>query len=327
MLMDSTNVHLQHHKESFRSKKRQKVIKKALPIKETSFLWLAAPSALMTALPDNMSNSCWAKSSHCDSSGKVLAILRDKMVDVPVVIVDWLLKSSSSSSSNGIVQEDTIEAERSEARLELPELEAEDTEETVDIVEIGDIVEARPLKELSPLSLLLWLCEVAWFPLHMEGGCVTTGLAMNPRGIPSSTGWTGGICGRLRLSRLFFHRIPLELEPTEIFACGSEVVERGESWGCCSRDGVLLEWIPRFLGAGIKTSEELGTVSSKDDSNKPLAEVRGFGGGTGGRFCCCLCCCCCLLSFWTSSEVNCMVEVLPPKNFSHPGAPVQNWEV
>jgi len=65
--------------------------------------------------------------------------------------------SGSSSSSKGIVHEETMEAERSEARLELPELEAEETEETVDMVEIGDIVDALPLKELRPLSLLLWL--------------------------------------------------------------------------------------------------------------------------------------------------------------------------
>jgi hypothetical protein len=64
---------------------------------------------------------------------------------------------SSSSSSNGIVQEDTMEADLSEALLELPELLAEDTEDTVDIVDMGDIVDALPLKELRPLSLLLWL--------------------------------------------------------------------------------------------------------------------------------------------------------------------------
>ena len=65
--------------------------------------------------------------------------------------------SSSSSSSNGMVQEDTIEADRRLARLELPELEAEETEDTVDMVEMGLMVEALPLMELNPLSLLLWL--------------------------------------------------------------------------------------------------------------------------------------------------------------------------
>ena len=63
------------------------------------------------------------------------------------------LTSSSSSSSKGIVQEDTIEADRKLARLELPELEAEETDDTVDIVEIGDMVEVLPLRELRPLSL------------------------------------------------------------------------------------------------------------------------------------------------------------------------------
>jgi len=65
--------------------------------------------------------------------------------------------SSSSSSSKGIVHEETMEADRKLARLELPELEAEDTEETVDMVEMGLMVEALPLMELNPLSLLLWL--------------------------------------------------------------------------------------------------------------------------------------------------------------------------
>jgi hypothetical protein len=56
-----------------------------------------------------------------------------------------------------MVHDETMEADRSEARLELPELEVEDTEDTVDMVEMGDIVEALPLNELRPLSLLLWL--------------------------------------------------------------------------------------------------------------------------------------------------------------------------
>ncbi len=61
----------------------------------------------------------------------------------------------------------------------------------------------------------------------------------------------------------------------------------------------------------------------------------GLGGGLGGGCCCCCCCsscccCCCLLilfsSRWclsleTSSEVNWMVDVCPPRNFSQPGAP------
>lgn len=62
---------------------------------------------------------------------------------------------SSSSSSKGMVQELTMEADRRLALLELPEEDADDTEETVDMVEIGDMVEVRPLRELSPESLLL----------------------------------------------------------------------------------------------------------------------------------------------------------------------------
>jgi len=69
--------------------------------------------------------------------------------------------SSSSSSSNGIVHELTIDADRKLAREELPDELAELTDETVDIVEIGDMVEVRPLKELKPLSLLLWLWDAA----------------------------------------------------------------------------------------------------------------------------------------------------------------------
>ncbi len=63
---------------------------------------------------------------------------------------------SSSSSSSGMVQELTMEADLRLARLELPELDVELTEDTVLIVEIGDMVEVRPLRELRPLSLLLW---------------------------------------------------------------------------------------------------------------------------------------------------------------------------
>jgi len=69
--------------------------------------------------------------------------------------------SSSSSSSNGIVHELTMDADLKLARDELPDELAELTEETVDMVEIGDMVEVLPLKELNPLSLLLWLCEAA----------------------------------------------------------------------------------------------------------------------------------------------------------------------
>lgn len=75
---------------------------------------------------------------------------------------DGLVASSSSSSSNGIVHEDTMEAERRLARDD-PE-EAEDTDDTVDMVEIGDIVEVLPLNELRPESLLLWL----WFTWWLE---------------------------------------------------------------------------------------------------------------------------------------------------------------
>ena len=83
-----------------------------------------------------------------------MLIFRCLLKIVPAGDVDGSeLTSSSSSSSKGMVQEDTIEADRKLARLELPELEAEDTEETVDMVEMGDMVEVRPLRELRPLSL------------------------------------------------------------------------------------------------------------------------------------------------------------------------------
>jgi hypothetical protein len=54
-----------------------------------------------------------------------------------------------------------MEADLRLARLELPELEVELTDETVLMVEIGDMVDVRPLRELRPLSLLLcwWLPE------------------------------------------------------------------------------------------------------------------------------------------------------------------------
>ena len=68
----------------------------------------------------------------------------------------WAAAASSSSSSSGMVHELTMEADLRLARLELPELELELTEETVLMVEMGDMVEVRPLRELRPLSLLLW---------------------------------------------------------------------------------------------------------------------------------------------------------------------------
>ena len=64
-----------------------------------------------------------------------------------------------------------------------------------------------------------------------------------------------------------------------------------------------------------------GTGSSKEDSRRPEAEVLGLGGGgNGGWFSFC-----CLFNFCTSSDVNWTVEVLPPKNFSHPGAPIKQF--
>ncbi len=262
-----------------------------------------------------MSNNCWAKSSQWDSSGNLTKLFLLKMV------FDWVNSSFSSSSSRGMVQEDTMEADLKEALLELPELEAEDTEDTVDMVEMGDMVEARPLRELRPLSLLLWLWEVAWFPLlHMGCTEVTLGGAatMKPRGMQSSVELlfdeTGG---RLRLSRLFFH----EPRPALLFCWDSaDLGLRG-----CSSEGVLL--LCRLVIFVI--SVLAGTQgSSKDDSRRPLADVRGFGGGAGGvthwllrawAFCCCF------LSFCTSSDVNCIVQVLPPRNFSQPGAPAKKY--
>ena len=79
------------------------------------------------------------------------------MPDGLIVIDERQDISSSSSSSNGMVQELTIDADLKLAREELPDELAELTEETVDIVDMGDMVEVRPLKELKPLSLLLWL--------------------------------------------------------------------------------------------------------------------------------------------------------------------------
>ena len=79
------------------------------------------------------------------------------MPDGLIVIDERQDISSSSSSSNGMVQELTIDADLKLAREELPDELAELTEETVDIVDMGDMVEVRPLNELKPLSLLLWL--------------------------------------------------------------------------------------------------------------------------------------------------------------------------
>ena len=95
---------------------------------------------------------------------------------------------------------------------------------------------------------------------------------------------------------------------------------------CCGRIGAVNG------GSG-------GTINlsppSNDVSSKPLALVLGLGGSILG--CCCLCsliwllmfcsrflcpssfCC---LNFCASSDVKSTVEVLPPKNFSQPGAPV-----
>ena len=110
--------------------------------------------------------------------------------------------------------------------------------------------------------------------------------------------------------------------PTEIddeFG-GSEVEDLGDNWGLCSKEGVLLEWRP-MLFDDLFVNSEIGTggPSSKEDSKRPEAEVRGFGGGAGGVWGCWFWCC--FFSFWTSSDVNCTVEVLPPRNFSQPGAP------
>ena len=115
-----------------------------------------------------LSNNCCAKSSHCDSSGNLLML---KMVPDGLEVST----SSSSSSSKGMVHEETMEADLKLARLELPELEAEETEETVDMVEMGLMVEALPLMELKPLSLLLWLWEV-WGQIWGGLWWLTTGL-------------------------------------------------------------------------------------------------------------------------------------------------------
>ena len=51
--------------------------------------------------------------------------------------------SSSSSSSSGMVHEDTIEAERSDARDDDDPVDDDDDDDTVDMVDTGDIVLAR----------------------------------------------------------------------------------------------------------------------------------------------------------------------------------------
>ena len=73
-----------------------------------------------------------------------------------------------------------------------------------------------------------------------------------------------------------------------------------------------------------------GTWVTVGGSSKPLAVVLGLGGGTGafGAVLCCSwnCFCCaslCCFNFFTSSAVNNTVDVLPPKNFSQPGASVK----
>ena len=258
-----------------------------LPISETSFLYEKCSIGII-------SNNCCAKSSHCDSSGNLLML---KMVPDGLELATS--SSSSSSSSKGIVHEETIEADLKLARLELPELEAEDTEETVDMVEMGLMVEALPLMELNPLSLLLWLWEVWGCQIWDWGGLLTTWLTVNPLWMASD--WC-------KLSKLFFQR------PPEVLGWGSEAVDLGDNWGPCSKDGVLLECNP-ILGGNI-----WGTGgSSKELSKRPEAEVRGLGWGCW--LFCNLYCCCLDFNFCTSSDVNWTVEVLPPKNFSHPGAP------
>ena len=258
-----------------------------LPISETSFLYEKCSIGII-------SNNCCAKSSHCDSSGNLLML---KMVPDGLELATS--SSSSSSSSKGIVHEETMEADLKLARLELPELEAEDTEETVDMVEMGLMVEALPLMELNPLSLLLWLWEVWGCQIWDWGGLLTTWLTVNPRWMASD--WC-------KLSKLFFQR------PPEVLGWGSEAVDLGDNWGPCSRLGVLLECNP-ILGGNI-----WGTGgSSKELSKRPEAEVRGLGWGCW--LFCNLYCCCLDFNFCTSSDVNWTVEVLPPKNFSHPGAP------
>ena len=133
-----------HRKSSFFTKQTY-----VLPISETSFLYMAS------SLAGIISNNCWAKSSHWVSSGSLVTFLLLRIV--PEGLEDGLEltsgSASSSSSSKGMVHEDTMEADRKLARLELPELEADDTEDTVDIVDMGDMVEVLPLRELRPLSL------------------------------------------------------------------------------------------------------------------------------------------------------------------------------
>lgn len=65
--------------------------------------------------------------------------------------------------------------------------------------------------------------------------------------------------------------------------------------------------------------KELSGLSAGNGGGRWLV-VLGLGGGFGGVWCWCLDSRCCF-SLVTSSEVNWMVEVLPPRNFSQPGAP------
>ena len=70
------------------------------------------------------------------------------------------------------------------------------------------------------------------------------------------------------------------MEDTDELFGGSEVEDLGDNCGLCSKEGVLLEWRPIF---DEDFNSEIGTGgSSKDDSKRPEAEVRGFGGGAGG---------------------------------------------
>ena len=103
--------------------------------------------------------------------------------------------SRSSSSSRGMVEEETMEAER---RLAL--LEPEEAEETVEMTERGDMQEVRPERLLSPLSLLLWL----WVESLPPRPC--------SRGRVGPLGWgchsAPGAPEPRRLSMLVFHHWP-----------------------------------------------------------------------------------------------------------------------
>ena len=146
-----------------------------------------------------------------------------------------------------MVHELTMEADRRLARLELPELELELTEETVLMVEIGDMVEVRPLRELSPLSLLLW-----WWWLE-EGAadsfqcssCVCLGDLFSPSGLvnplemglPPQLSTTEEEARLLSESRLFFQGDELaEAETLRRWWLGlfeAAAAEDGEAMRCC----------------------------------------------------------------------------------------------